>query len=282
MPVRLSIVLLLFFFTQNIFAQSKQKVIIHNMIVGIESAHTLKYRFKKWERTKEGKMNFSETRLKVSENPKKIYLKVLGENGNPEVLWIEGKHNGDALVNPDNFPYMNLYLSPDNFLLRKNQHHNLLAVGFNYTNDILKAFVSKTGASFEKEVTYVGDIVWEGVDCHKIYVTYTPFALVDYVVKKDENLLKIASKLFINEFMILINNPEISDYYDVKEGQTIKIPNNYFKKSLLYIDKKTFLPVYQEMYDDKGLFEKYEYHELQLNIKINEEEFSPDYKEYGF
>jgi hypothetical protein len=36
------------------------------------------------------------------------------------------------------------------------------------------------------------------------------------------------------------------------------------------------------MYDDKGLFEIYEFHNLKVNPTILEEEFSEDYKDYNF
>ena len=52
--------------------------------------------------------------------------------------------------------------------------------------------------------------------------------------------------------------------------------------TVIYIDKQTNLPLITRVYDDKGLFESYEYINLQLNPVIKDEEFSRKYKEYHF
>ena len=74
----------------------------------------------------------------------------------------------------------------------------------------------------------------------------------------------------------------MSNYHDVKANQKIKVPNVYGKKMIIYIDKELFIPRIIKVYDEKGLFESYEYHDLQLNPKITEEEFTREYKGYGF
>jgi len=80
----------------------------------------------------------------------------------------------------------------------------------------------------------------------------------------------------------LKKNKEIKNFGDVKPGQIIIIPNAYARKTVLYIDKNTYLPILQTMYDDIGLFEQYEFYNLQLNPKIAEEEFTKEYKGYHF
>ena len=65
-------------------------------------------------------------------------------------------------------------------------------------------------------------------------------------------------------------------------GQVIQIPNVYAKKNILYIDKKLKLPVRMEMYDDKGFFERYEISQIEVNPVIPPEEFSENYKDYGY
>ena len=50
----------------------------------------------------------------------------------------------------------------------------------------------------------------------------------------------------------------------------------------MYVDAKTLLPVYQKIFDEKGLIGEYEYHDLQINVPIPDEEFTKKYKGYGF
>src|SRR5690606_18453639 len=101
-------------------------------------------------------------------------------------------------------------------------------------------------------------------------------------IKDGENITDLAYRLNISDFMILELNKNLVDYHSVKPGQQILIPNVYAKKTILYIDKKTFLPVVQIMHDQEGLYEQYEFSNLIINPKINDEEFKSDYDEYGF
>jgi hypothetical protein len=83
--------------------------------------------------------------------------------------------------------------------------------------------------------------------------------------------------------MILeVNAATASDYYDVTEGMVIKVPMVYGKKTELLIDKQYMLPVNTKVYDDKGLFESYEYDILVVNPPLKDEEFTKTYKDYHF
>jgi len=42
------------------------------------------------------------------------------------------------------------------------------------------------------------------------------------------------------------------------------------------------VPVNNKVYDEKGLFETYEYYNLQINPSISDEEFTETYKDYNF
>ena len=108
------------------------------------------------------------------------------------------------------------------------------------------------------------------------------FTHTTYIVKEDESLIDIAKRLSINEYMILDLNDDVDSYTDISEGQVLKIPNDYAKKMSLYLDKEYLLPVFVKVYDDKGLYEHFEYVNLKVNPVIKAEEFTRDYKEYDF
>ena len=78
------------------------------------------------------------------------------------------------------------------------------------------------------------------------------------------------------------NNSSIKDYNDIYTGQVIKIPNDYSPKMNLLIDKEKLTPVLMEVFDHKGLYERYEYSNVSINPTIITEEFSKDWSEYGF
>ena len=99
----------------------------------------------------------------------------------------------------------------------------------------------------------------------------------------NESITTIARKLHISEYMILEVNPKLNDYFDIlKKGQVLKVPNAYAKHVTLYIDQLYFLPIGVKIFDDKSLYEQYDYHYLQVNPKIDDAEFTKEYKDYKF
>jgi outer membrane lipoprotein-sorting protein len=250
--------------------------LVQKMISSIKDIRTLRYNLKCSERIN-GKMVQTESQVKLQAKPRKVYLYLKG----PEVLWIEGQNNGQALVNPNSFPYVNLNLDPYGSIMRKDQHHTIHEMGFAYLGDILETVVTKVGDDFNKYFDYSGEDKFQNRPCHKVLINNHDFTYVNYTVKKGENLVTIARKLKVSEYMILEKN-KLSDYHSVKEGQEILVPNSYAKLVMLSIDKQNNLPVSIKTFDDKGLFESYEYHNLQVNVKIPDEEFSKSFKDYKF
>lgn len=258
------------------------KQIIENMSSAIEGIVSLKFKLKKKERV-DGELNYGEQEAKFNRKPKKIYTKIIAPNKGAEVLYIEGHNNNKAYVNPNSFPYVTLSLDPYGSTMRNNNHHTVHEVGFDYINGIISFIAQKSGNDFDKLFLYQGDTLFNNKECYKILIDYTPFAYVNYTVKQNETLKDIGYKLFVSDYMILeLNEDDVDDYDDVEAGQEIKVPNAYARKTFLYIDKKTNLPLIQRMYDDKGLFAQYEFYNLQLNPAIAPAEFTKSYKDYNF
>ena len=261
----------------NIPETPSAKDIMNNMISAIANVKTLKYHLKNSERIK-GKMMHTESVVKLQAHPRKIYLYLKG----PELLWIEGQNNGNAFVNPGSFPYINLNLSPYGSLMRSGQHHTLHEMGYTYLAEIMQAVIKRAGNDFDEWFKYEGEEKINNRYCYKVIVTFPDFGYTNYTVKKSEDLITIGRKLKVAEYMILENNPKLKDYYDVKEGDVIKVPTGYAKTTILYIDKLYYLPISIKIYDDKGLFESYDYFHLQVNPFIADEEFTRYYKDYRF
>ncbi len=244
----------------------------------MENVSSMRFHMKADERIK-GKMMHYGSKGKYIRKPRKIYVEMNG----PEVLWKEGTNGGHALVNPGGFPYFNLNLDPMGTLMRDGQHHTIFEIGFDYFSDVVKNSMKTAESNFSKYFKLVGSTTWNGKDCWLVTIEYPEFAYVDYTVKKGENILKIAKDKKVGEYMILESNTgKVKDYYDVKTGQVIRIPNAYARKTTMMIDKTLLLPVNSKVYDEKGLFESYEYHAIQVNVKIADEEFTKEYKGYKF
>lgn len=261
-------------------SKSKEEM-ISELISAMDNVKSLKFKLKKQERIK-GKMEPGEQQVKMNVSPFKAYLKVAVPDKDAEVLYVQGQRDGKALVNPAKFPYINLNLDPYGDILRDKQHHTIFELGFKYMSGVVKDSYKRFGDKVDEFVILEGEVNWSGRQCYKATIDNKDFAYVDYTVKKGEDVLDIAKKHFVSEYMILEINKGVDDYDDVKEGQKIKIPNTYCRKIIFYIDKEYMLPIYQKLWDDKGVFAEYEYHNLMVNPYISDAEFTPDFKGYGF
>lgn len=252
--------------------------ILEQMVTTINEVKTLKYNLKFSERFKNKYTSYSSS-VKLQRKPRKIYLFTKGI----ELLWKEGWNKGQALVKPNFFPYISMNLDPEGNLMRDDQHHTIHQIGFDYFGDIIDYNLQTFSESFDEHFKFEGEETINNRPCYKITITNDDFRFIPYTVKKGENLVTIARKLYISEYMILEQNkPKVDDYKDVKEGQVIQIPSAYAKYVILYIDKYLHTPTAVRVFDNKGLFETYDYFFVQINPKIEDAEFEKNYPGYKF
>ncbi len=246
-----------------------------------KTINTVSYTMTKKERV-DGKMieQCSSTKLRV--NPLQVYIRQKAPNDGLEVLYKKGTNENKALINPNGFPWMNISMNPMSSTMRKNQHHTLFDSGFGLFISILEYLFEKYGDETPSMVSIEKSAVWDGNDCWVINFKNKFYKIIDYKVKKGETILDIANKFKLSEFSILEMNDDVDDYEDVKEGQVIKIPNDYSPAMTLYIDKVRKIPLTIEVKDLDGLYEKYEYTDVKLNPSFSLEDFSKDNKSYGF
>ena len=272
---------LCFLFSGSLFAQkpvANAKEIIFKMVKSINELERLKYSLKIVERGKKG-YNHYESSVKLCRKPRKIYLYIKGI----ELLWVAGWNNNKAYVKPNTFPYVNLSLDPLGYLMRQDQHHTLNEMGVDYFASIIEYIALKNISNFDTYFKFEGEERINNRPCYKIIIDNKDFAYENYTVGENESITSIARKLHISEYMILEVNPKLNDYFHIlKKGQVLKVPNAYAKHVTLYIDQLYFLPISIKILDDKGLFEQYDYHFLQVNPKIDDAEFTKEYKDYKF
>jgi outer membrane lipoprotein-sorting protein len=283
MDLRYTFILFVFLFNAfGSYAQSNTALsILNSMLTACDNVKTVTYKLKQEERFN-GKMIYGEQDVKLLVSPFKVYMYTHAPNKGAEVLWVEGQNDGDALVSPNTFPYINLNLDPYGSILRKNQHHALFSSGFGMLTNIIRHGMKKAGDDFDKYFVYDGDIEWDGYSCYKINIEYDQYAIENYTVKNGQTLVEIADELAVCDYMLIELNEDVDDYDDISEAQIIKVPNVYAKKNIIYIDKSTNLPVMEEMHDNDGLFERYRLYNIRINPVIKEEEFTEDFSEYGF
>lgn len=216
---------------------------------------------------------------KVNRKPYKLYLKQDRENG-AEILYNEEVTTKTALINPGSFPFINLNLDPNGSVMHKGEHHSILQADINYTYKIINH--SLLTEEDKKKMSYINTVMINGVKYHKIKLNNYDYKIVNYTVQPNEDLIKIADKLYLNSYSIMELNDDIDNLYDVKPGQVIKVPNHYAKETVLYINTKTYLLYKILVYDYKGLYESYIFKNLKLNVNFKPNEFSRNFNEYNF
>ena len=239
------------------------------------------FNMKKLERIN-GEMVEQQSFIKLEKSPLKVYSKQLYPEEGLEVLYSEEKYGGYALINPNGFPWINLKLDPQGSTMRKGQHHTILDAGYGLFISILEHLFDKYEEKITSMVRNEGIIIWDGIPCWSLQINNPYFKYEDYTVLPDETLVTIAAKLKLSEYMILEHNKNILNYKDISPGQVIKIPNDYSSKIILLIDKIRMIPLVMKIYDDLGLYEQYEYTNVQLNPSLASNEFAEANKAYNF
>ena len=216
--------------------------------------------------------------MKLTFSPLRVYLK----NGKGvEVLYVAGQNGGDAWVNPNAFPYVTLSLDPEGSLMRKGQHHTALQAGFGTIADLLQGSASRADKSFNRSFRYAGDTTVQGRPHYILRSDYPQFRYVAYKAGPNETPATVAEHFGCGEYRILERNKlDVGEKFT--EGQVLQVPNAYARRTIVLVDPKNFLPSSVAVYDDRGLYEKYDFSEIVANQAIPPAEFTKSYKGYHF
>jgi outer membrane lipoprotein-sorting protein len=258
--------------------------LMEQMTIAIDQIKTATYTFRKSERFGKNFVNGAMV-VKLQVSPFKTYVKITEPEADKgvEVLYMDGFYGGKALINTNGFPYINVKLYPkSNQMMRNRQHHPVSDVGFGKFRDNLLFYRKTMGTKTIDLVRYEGSISYKGYDCDVVRLSSPDFRYVPYTVREDEDLFDIENRMMVSAYLILENNEEINSYSNVKAGQLIRIPSSYSKETVVYLNRETHLPVRFAMYDDKGIFESYEFLNVRINPRLLPEEFSEDFDGYGF
>lgn len=255
--------------------------LLHQMIQQTRSVHTLEYTMRKFERFN-GKMVEQISNIKHNRVPYKVYAKQKYPNDGLEILYVEGENRDRVLINPNGFPWMNVSLAPHSSQLRKGQHHTVLDTGYDLVIGILEHLVTKYNTQTD-DILSISDVTSiNGRNCWVLELNNPNFKYQSYTVKEGETLISIAGKFKLGEHMILEKNHDVADYWDIKAGQKIRIPNDYCPKMILTIEQDRMLPVIMEIFDEEGVYELYEFQDVIINPTFKKDEFTRSFKEYGF
>ncbi len=280
MGIKFKIILFLLFVCTEAISQNAINI-TNKMFENAKKVNTLSFKIVAKERFGND-YKLVEAFFKKQLNPTRIYYKQLKPNEGAEVL-INERYSKKALVNPNSFPWINVVLDPMSKTLREGQHHSIYDAGFDYFIGILSYLFEKNKNNLQNFVVYKGELTYNNTTCYKIELNNPSFKTIPYKVQESCTVTSLASKLFICDYQIIERNPIFNEYFaQIPVGTTINIPSDYAKRLILIIDETNYLPVYMEVYDDKGLFEQYQFNDVKINPTFTNDDFSEKNKNYGF
>ena len=275
------LLVLVLLFPSVLPAQSKGRQLINEMVRGMSRVQTMSGTMRRLERI-DGEMVPGKMRFKFMMDPRKAYLYTIEPDEGSEVLYVEGWNGNKAYVRPNKFPWVNLSFSITSSVLLKGQHP-MSDMGFEYTLRVIKHLLKTRGDVFDDFVQYKGQKKWYGQTVDILEINYGDnYGVEDYVIQGDEDLFDVDRKLCVPAYRIVELNDDVDDFFDVSPGQKIKVPNVYAMRVIFMVDQVHKLPIVQIIYDDVGMFSKYEYLEYKINPIFQAGEFMTDYPEYGF
>ena len=283
MKCRLYFILIFGIIQCTVFAQENnlKVALIDKMIKAIDDHNQMEFKMYRSERSKNG---FTDGKFyaKLINKPYKLYIKNFKPKPGSEILYIKGQNDDKALINPNSFPYFSISLDPDNNLLLAGGHHSLREAGFTLFSDMFKLYKENYGKELYNRTTYHGMFKWNDRVCYKISIDYPDYSTKKYTPKKGETLYSISRDQLLNIGKLREYNAKYDDDDILDESDEIIIQNVYAKKAVIFIDNENYFPIYQLIYDEEGLYEKYQYVDLNLDISFKNEEFTRDYSEYNF
>jgi len=252
--------------------------VLKHMYDSIAGIKTLRVKISALERV-ENKFVSASSEIKLQVSPRKLYYRNLQKN--IEVLYDSEISTRKALVQPRSFPYVSLWLDPSGNIMRRNQHYTLHELGFDYIGKSVALTLNKDRDGLN-HFSLPGKVIKNGRSCYLLEYENNAYGYVNYFVGEKETASSIAYRLCVNDYLLRNANGLLNDFGYLKKGSILRVPNLYCRKAILYIDDRMFLPVSLSIYDEKGLFESYDYFSIELNKPFHASEFTRDHPDYSF
>ena len=251
---------------------------LHQMFDSVKKIRTVSYRVDAIER-EQNEFHRVHSEIKLQCQPRKLYL--INPDRKLEILYDETLDHDKALVKSPTLSFLSLMLDPTGTLMRKNQHYSIHELGFDFVVKALALIIGKDPAGTANFIWH-GKVVKNKRLCALIEYKNTQFSYVTYTVGNKETVSSIAAKLLVNEHIVRYKNNLLNDFAYLKPGRELLMPNLYLKRAMLYVDDKTYLPVSITAYDDKDMFECYDFSGVEVNKAFSPSDFDRNNKNYHF
>ena len=244
--------------------------ITKKVLAACANADNITYDFTSFERFSNKKVN-SHIEFKYQSSPLKIYANSLSPT-KAQLLYIPSQSSKVQVKKG-----LKIKLDRHSSMLIKDQHHSIDNAGFGTFKRIIEQSIKSKGLTVNSPklasfIKVLGTVTYDGKKCWAAEINDDDYRIINHKVAADETTVwKLGAKLAIPEYRV----KELNDIgNELTPGQIIKIPSSYAKKTTVYIDQATYLPIYQKMEDDKGVYEIYEFKNLKTNVKFTNSDFT--------
>ncbi|MEX2597436.1 MAG: hypothetical protein WEC59_10955 [Salibacteraceae bacterium] len=230
---------------------------------------TMQYHSKKFERHLDQE-NRGEFDFTIRRSPFTV-AGIMTDKGH-WILYDPAKNKKEALYISNGFPYTNLWLDINGRMFRGLNHYTISDAGCEFIFEIIRREYERIPENFKcTRITRKGNeeiLIRAEAD----ELTWSP-----YKAQPKETVLDIAKKHSASAYLLIENNANLSGYLDDCTGKTIMVPSQFGKVVELFVDAEHGMPMRIANYDEKGLFESYDYTDYRFNVELEEDFFTEDY-----
>jgi len=218
--------------------------------------------------------------------PFKLYYKKLNPpHRGREVLFADGWNDGKLKVSLRVWPMnLGININPHGDLAMADNKHPVDESSLIYFVGVVLDNFRRAEERGEATVEDRGRETILGRECHRMRIV-TSQSAASYTLLRGETLWDVAKRFEIAMAPLLHENSDLGWDVpgDAKAGQKIRIPRYYAARIDLWIDEALSLPLVAEIYDERGtMFERFEHHDLRINVGLGPLDFSPANPAYKF
>ena len=258
--------------------------ILSRMDAAVRGVRDYTMRLVKQERLR-GTLEPEQTLLVKWARPFRVYMKaVAGPSTGQEVLYVSGWNGGRFRVHKGSFPDITLNLHPRSSFAMAHTHHPVSEASLGHLAELVMAGLREQQRRGVGSVRLAGVEAFDGRRCHVLELTAPSDAVTD-TVRPGESLWDVAARHGVEAYALLHANRGGGwrSLDDVRPGRRVRVPRFYAGRTRLWIDAATFLPLKALIWDHAGdLYERYEHHDLRVDVGLDAAEFRPDHPAYRF
>ncbi len=232
-----------------------------------------------------GALQPERTTIEKWSRPYRLYLHdIAGPDAGQEVLYVRGWNRDRLRAHRGRFPDLTWNLDPRGTWAMAHSHHPVTQVSLpSFVTTVLDN-VAKARRNGEGRVRFAArDTLW-GRRTLKLVLT-SPASADPHVVKKGETLWDVERDTGQAMYVILHFNRKKGwrGPRDPRAGDTVLVPRYYAGRVVLDVDEELVLPIRALIYDHDGkLYERYEHHDLRVDVGLTDLDFDPENPAYHF